>query len=75
MRLLLARGWHIGLVADGLLRVDADRPPDDRLKIPDFQANDPRLFQSVVARYGQADSVDLLAEFVRRARETSALQP
>ena len=73
--LLLARGWHIGLVADGLLRVDADRPPDDRLKIPDFQANDPKLFQSVVARYGQADSVDLLAEFVRRARETSALQP
>jgi hypothetical protein len=73
--LLLARGWHIGLVADGLLRVDADRPPDDRLRIPDFQASDPKLHDAVVARYGGAGKDDLLAEFVRRTKETGVLGP
>jgi hypothetical protein len=68
--LLLARGWHIGLVADGLLRTDADRPPTDRVRITDFQATDPKLFQAVVARYANAPPADLLAEFVRRTQES-----
>jgi hypothetical protein len=71
--LLLARAWQIGLVADGLLRTDSDRPPNDRVKISDFQANDPALFENVVARYGQAGADDLLGEFVRRLRESGVL--
>jgi hypothetical protein len=71
--LLLARAWQIGLVADGLLRTDKDRPPNDRVIISDFQANDPALFDAVVARYGQADANDMLDEFVRRVRESGVL--
>ena len=71
--LLLARAWQIGLVADGLLRTDKDRPPNDRVIISDFQANDPALFDAVVARYGQADANDMLGEFVRRVRESGVL--
>jgi hypothetical protein len=73
--LLLARGWHLGLVADGLLRTDPDRPPTDRIHISDFQASDPNLHDAVIARYGQAGGDDLLGEFVRRTRESGVIGP
>ena len=68
--LMIARAWHIGLVADGLLRTDADRPPTDRIRITDFQATDPNLHDAVIARYANAPAPDLLAEFIRRIRES-----
>jgi hypothetical protein len=42
---MLSRGWHIDLVADGLLRTDPARPPTDRIHISDFQASDPALHE------------------------------
>lgn len=69
-RLLIARAWHVGLVADGLLRTDADRPPTDRIRITDFKASDPNLHDAVIARYANAPAPDLLAEFIRRIKES-----
>ena len=68
--LTIARAWHIGLVADALLRTDPDRPPTDRIKITDFKATDPNLHDNVIARYANAPAPDLLAEFIRRISES-----
>lgn len=68
--LLVARAWHIGLVADGLLRADDKRPPNDRVRIFDFQSGDTELFAKVVERYASAPASDLLSEFGRRIRES-----
>ncbi|MER9227050.1 hypothetical protein NKI39_15695 [Mesorhizobium sp. M0664] len=73
--LLFARSWHVGLIADGLLRTDSDRPPSDRIKITDFRADDPNLFSAAVARYENADSSRLITEFARRVRESDVFPP
>lgn len=39
----------MGIVADGLLRTDADRPPEQRMPIPDFDPMAPDLEQTVSA--------------------------
>lgn len=65
----LARGWQLGIVADGLLRTDAGRPVGYRLPISDFSATDPDLRSKVVAKYIGADAPTLNTEMVRRARE------
>ena len=39
----LARAWQVGIIADGLLRTDSERPQNERMPIPDFQANEPDL--------------------------------
>lgn len=66
----LARGWQIGIVADGLLRADADRPEGQRMPISDFSAQTPDLRSKVVDRYIAADAPTLISEMVRRARES-----
>lgn len=66
----LARGWQLGIVADGLLRTDADRPEGQRMPISDFSATDPELRSKVVAKYVGADAPTLISEMVRRARES-----
>jgi hypothetical protein len=67
----LARGWELGIVADGLLRTDSERPARDRMPIPDFHANDPDLRAKVEARYVGAQGPELIGEMVRRAREST----
>ena len=37
----LARAWQVGLVADGLLRRDPERPENERMPITDFSATQP----------------------------------
>lgn len=64
----LARGWQLGIVADGLLRDDAERQ-GRRMPIPDFDASDPNLRDTVTAKYVQADGPTLINEMVRRARD------
>lgn len=66
----LARGWQIGIVADGLLRTDADRPEGQRMPISDFTADDPNLRSKVLTKYVNADASTLIGEMVRRARES-----
>ena len=73
--LMIARGWHFGLVADGILRSDKERPPHDRLKITDFGASDPNVYKAVTARYANASAEALLSEFVRRVREVDVIGP
>lgn len=66
----LARAWQVGIVADGLLRTDAERPAAARLPIPDFLATDPQLPSKVIAKYDTADPSQLFAEMLRRAKES-----
>jgi hypothetical protein len=68
--LSLARGWQTGLVADGLLRTDDDRPEGQRMPISDFNATDPDLRSKVEAKYVRADPATLIPEVVRRAKES-----
>jgi hypothetical protein len=65
----LARGWQVGIVADGLLRTDADRPPQGRLRIRDFDAQDPKLKQTVEASWSAASAQELREKMRARARE------
>jgi hypothetical protein len=65
----LARGWQVGIVADGLLRTDADRPPEDRIPIPDFDPADPDLKQTVSAAWSAANPAELQAKMLARARD------
>lgn len=67
----LARGWQIGIVADGLLRTDDERPAGERMPISDFAASDPDLRLKVVAKYVGMDAPTLIEEMVRRARESN----
>ena len=60
----LARGWQIGIVADGLVRTDEDRPEGQRMPIPDFTAADPVCDFS---KYTDMDGPTLIAEMFRRA--------
>ena len=69
--LALARGWQIGIVADGLLRTDEDRPEGQRMPISDFTAGDPDLRSNVVAKYVYMDAPAMIEEMVRRAREST----
>ena len=69
----LARGWQIGIVADGLLRTDADRPETQRMPIPDFAAGDPDLKSKVFAKYADAQASTLISEMVRRAQDAGAV--
>ena len=66
----LARGWQIGIVADGLLRMDDDRPEGQRMPISDFAAANPDLRSKVVAKYIYSDTSALIAEMVQRAEES-----
>ena len=61
--------------AVGQILLTGATSPNDRIRIPDFQANDPNLNASVNARYAQAGGDDLLAEFARRARESGVFGP
>jgi hypothetical protein len=67
----LARGWQIGIVGDGLLRTDGERPPGQRMPISDFAAGDPDLRAKVVAKYVAVDGPTMITEMVRRAREST----
>jgi hypothetical protein len=67
--LALARGWQVGIVADGLLRTDADRPPGGRIPIPDFDPMAPDLKQSVSAAWSHANPAELRAKMLARARD------
>jgi hypothetical protein len=64
----LARGWQIGIVADGLVRTDEDRPEGQRMPIPDFTAADPDLRSKVFSKYTDMDG-PLIGEMFRRARD------
>lgn len=66
----LARAWQIGLVADGLLREDEERPVGSRMPISDFAKQDPDLFSKVSSKYQEADHNTLLKEMIRRAKES-----
>lgn len=68
--LSLARGWQVGIVADGLLRTDSERPVADRMPIADFAAGDPDLLAKVVAKYASMDAPTMITEMVRRANES-----
>jgi hypothetical protein len=65
----LARGWQVGIVADGLLRTDADRPPGRRIPIPDFDPMAPDLKQTVSAAWSAANPAELRAKMLVRARD------
>jgi hypothetical protein len=66
----LARGWQVGIVADGLLRTDADRrPPRRRIPIPDFDPVAPDLKQTVSATWSAANPAELRAKMLARARD------
>jgi hypothetical protein len=67
--LVLARGWQVGIVADGLLRTDADRPPERRMPIPDFDPMAPDLKQTVSAAWAPVNPVELRAKMLARARD------
>jgi hypothetical protein len=67
--LALARGWQVGIVADGLLRTDADRPPGGRIPIPDFDPMAPDLKQTVRAAWSAANPAELRAKMLARARD------
>jgi hypothetical protein len=69
LELGLARGWQVGIVADGLLRTDADRPPGQRIPIPDFDPADPDLKQTVSAAWSLANPDELRAKMLARARD------
>jgi hypothetical protein len=70
----LARGWQMGIVADGLLRTDADRPEGQRMPISDFTSGDPNLRSKVLTKYVGADASMLIDEMVRRARESGLFE-
>ena len=59
----------MGIVADGLLRTDADRPPGLRMPIPDFDPMDPDLKQTVSDTWSAADPAELRAKMLARARD------
>lgn len=65
----LARGWQIGLIADGLLRTDSERPNNNRMPINDFSAEDPNLKENVIAAVKNYDSQDLISKMILRAKE------
>ncbi len=66
----LARGWQIGIVADGLLRTDNERPVADRIPISDFTASDSDLRAKVATKYVGMDAPTMISEMVRRAMES-----
>jgi hypothetical protein len=70
--LVLARAWHVGLIADGLVRVD--RPPRDRIRISDFTAGQPDLFAAASTMYAGMGAEALLADTVRRAVESGVVR-
>eukprot|EP01093_Parvamoeba_rugata_P004044 TRINITY_DN1559_c0_g1_i1.p2 TRINITY_DN1559_c0_g1~~TRINITY_DN1559_c0_g1_i1.p2 ORF type:complete len:196 (+),score=28.67 TRINITY_DN1559_c0_g1_i1:30-590(+) len=65
----LARGWQIGLIADGLLRTDSERPNNSRMPINDFSEDDSNLKENVIAAFKKYDSKDLLSKMITRAKE------
>ena len=65
----LARGWQVGIVADGLLRTDNERPVGQRMPIPDFTAGDPNLRANTMAKYAGMGAAGLIEEMVRRAKQ------
>lgn len=64
--LLVARGWHVGIVADGLIRQRG-------IRVPDFDANDPDVKAKVIARYGGLDGATLRAEMAQRMLQSGII--
>ena len=69
--LALARGWQLGIVADGLLRTDDERPVAERMPISDFTTTDSDLRAKVAAKYSDMDAATMIGEMVRRAKESN----
>jgi hypothetical protein len=67
--LMLLRGWQVGLVADGLLRTDAERPEGERIPIHDFMAGDPNVKADVIATFTAMDAASLLQKMQDRAHD------
>ncbi len=67
--LLVARGWHVGIVADGLLRAS----PQRRIAIPDFAATDPQLKGNVIAHYQALDGPALRAALASRVLQSGII--
>lgn len=65
----LARAWQIGIVADGLLRTDSDRPIGNRMPINDYDSNDPNLRENVINEFKNYDAQKLLSKMISRAKE------
>ena len=59
--LALARGWQLGIVADGILR-NRPRP----MPVPDYSASD-NLFEKVRDDFAETDSETLLKKMRQRA--------
>lgn len=68
--LALARAWNVGIVADGLLRTDSERPAEMRMPITDFRANDPDLQANVYRTYASAAVPDLVQAMLKRTTES-----
>lgn len=66
MDLALARGWQVGLAADGLLRSDEGRP--NPISIPEFDTADPNLFETVALFFMSMDSNSLVERTIARAK-------
>jgi len=65
----LARGWQIGIVADGLLRLDNERPVSKRMPIPDFDRSDPNLKDNVFNAFKNMSVNELRDGMIRRAND------
>jgi hypothetical protein len=66
--LILARGWQIGLVADGLIRDMSDRGAGSAvMPIPDFQPV-PDLRARAQATFANATPQQLMDQMLTRAR-------
>ena len=66
--LALMRAWQIGIVADGLLRTDSDRPEEARMPIFDFERDDPNLQAKVYEAYENSNEIELQEAMLNRAR-------
>lgn len=67
--LVMARGWQVGLIADGLLRKDEDRPIS--IPIGDFNSNDSDLQSNVFQAFANADADALKDKMLKRRIEAN----
>jgi hypothetical protein len=73
---VLMRAWQVGIVADGLVRLDAERPgtaKDPRMPISDFDSNDPHLKNKVFSRFESIGENELRQKMLMRARDYFSL--
>lgn len=62
----LVRGWHMGVIADGMLRTDDERPA--RIPIPEFEQGDPDLQSKAMAAVNAMNEQALFQRMVERGR-------